>query len=143
MKTFSIKPFFDMRDKSWPSEVAIELPQGAQIAVEQFANFVYWHIHFNPEVKTTIKRTVILAVAGDIIPDAYQYIGTLLPYIEPDATDDDTQSSNEPSESDALEMPTEEEFYENYRLINVYAAPEPAAKIPLQGWSLGKGNYEH
>lgn len=141
MKTFTIKPFFDMRDKSWPVEASIDVPQGTKVSVEQFANFVYWHLHFNPDVKTTVKRLVVLVVAGELVPDKYEYIGTLLPYIEPELSDDATDS--EPSESGELEMPTEEEFYDNYRLINVYAAPEPAAKLPLQGWAFGKGNYEY
>ena len=134
MKSFTIKPFFDMRDEKWPFETVVDLPQGATLTAEQFVNFVYWHIHFNPSFNQTVKRRVVLAVAGELVPKDYEHIGTLLPYIEPEV------SEEEPSESatDLAELPTEEDFYSNYRLINVYIAPEFTTKAPLKSWSFGK-----
>ena len=136
MKSFTIRPFFDMRDKDWPVETLIDLPQGATLTVEQFANFVYWHIHYNPDFKTILKRSVILAVAGQAVPDNYEHVGTLLPYTESESAEGETVERVE----DDFQIPSEEEFYESYRVINAYIAPEQAAKVPLKSWSLGKDN---
>ena len=134
MKTFTIRPFFNMQDKDWPVEAVIDLPQGATFTVEQFANFVYWHIHYNPNFKTLVKRSIVLATAGEVVPEQYDHVGVLLPYIEPE----DTEEELDDKAAGNSEMPSEEEFYENYRLINVYAAPESPAKAPLKSWSFGK-----
>ena len=136
MKSFTIRPFFDMRDKDWPVEALIDLPQGATLTVEQFANFVYWHIHYDPDYKTVVKRSVILATTGQQVPDNYEHVGTLIPYTESEGAEGETI---EQTESD-FQVPSEEEFYDTYRLINAYIAPEPTAKALLKSWSFGKDN---
>ncbi len=38
MQTFAIKPFFDFRDESWPSEVSVDLPSKS---TDSFAALAY------------------------------------------------------------------------------------------------------
>lgn len=137
MKTFAVKPFFDFRDDSWPSEVSIDLPSKATVTVEQYANFVYFHVHYNPAMETVVKRTVFLIVVGETIPDAYEHIGTLVPFLSVEEGGPVAEPDEEiPPEIGPL---TEEDFYNNYRIINVYIAPETPAKLPLAAWSFGRG----
>ena len=136
MQTFAIKPLFDFRDESWPSEVSVDLPSKSTVSVEQYANFVYFHVHYNPAMETIVKRTVCLIVAGEAIPDAYEHIGTLVPFLSVDEGGEVAEQGDEPpTEIGPL---TEEDFYSNYRIINVYIAPETPAKLPLAAWSFGR-----
>ena len=134
MKTFAIKPFFDFRDATWPSEVVVDLPSKAEITVEQYANFVYFHIHYDPAITTTVKREVCLIVAGENVPTSYLHVGTLVPYLSVE----EGGNVAEPAEEVELQIPTETEFYSNYNVINVYVGPEPATKVPLAAWSFGR-----
>jgi hypothetical protein len=127
-QTFMVKPFFNLdSSEGVPKQVAIAVPKGGTVAVEQMYNFIFLRIHFDLAAEDAIERTMLLAFEGEEVPSNYEHIGVIVA----NETTDDTASEPMPQ--------TDEEFYDALTILNVYISPETTQKRDPNKWSFLNG----
>jgi hypothetical protein len=131
MKSFAIKPFFNLDSPTYPSEIVLELPKGVEITVDQIYNFVFFHIQYTLGTEEdTVKRRVYLVTQGASVPSDYVHIGSVVANEHNPANTEDDESVEE--------FPVDEEtFYSSLAIVNVYIEPEVTKVENKNRWTFG------
>ena len=132
MKSFVVKPFFNLDSPTYPVEIYLELPKKAEISVDQIYNFVFFHIHYTVGTEEdTVKRRVYLVAQGATVPSDYIHVGTIVANEHNPADTEDDEAVEE--------FPVDEEtFYSSLALLNVYIEPEVTKLESKNRWTFGE-----
>jgi hypothetical protein len=138
-KCFTITPFLNLLEEDLPSQKDVDLPEGCSVECQQYANHVYFVVHHDPEMAhRLLKRKVILASQGHVVPNNFTQIGCLI-LNELDLAglgEESDEGDEEMDMDDMMEVPKDAEtFYRMLTMVNIYIGPESRSYTNSRSWS--------
>ncbi len=135
-RIYTIKPLFVFGEGPTPAAIRLEVPQGAEVTVSQYGQYVFAEIVCEANSTWWFSRAMLLVGADEEVPDGMTHIGTLFANDVIAGPDVEDTMQEEPPESS-------EEFYAALVAYGVFIQDEVTAtkgpqKPTNHSWRFGQ-----